>query len=521
MSETLSLNLDPHPSAEADDQSPAPRAPAGPTPFVTVGMIAANVLVFLVMVVCGVPFLSPNGQQVLPWGADFGPLTTSGQWWRLLTACFLHFGIIHLVMNMFCLLQVGVYTERLFGSVRYLLVYLLAGIGGNIAGLYFHPLTVSAGASGAIFGVYGGLLGFMAIYHRAVPRENLLKIGKSAAIFLGYNLIYGLASATTDLTAHVAGLLTGFGAGCLLAQPISTAGRGVRLVRPIGVALIVGLAGFAAIKHVPKSSASQAELFRQIAMGSSVTVGNNDKVLYSGIATKADAEAVAQMLVRLGLFKKPNVVILFHKEPGAASISISFDADESQYKVDPKLPPMVDNVTSKLVDGKTVIVHSMEKRAPLKRGPLPWDDPAILESLRTISPQLAYAAGGPPLTIRLLDGVGDVRNEVKFDASEVLVGSLDAVTYSGEATAQQARALGSALEASGFFKDRGATVNLVNNGDGPEVSFYLRDGASGNPQMGAAFAVIGKKIAPAVGGPPLTVHLVDNSRQATKDIEIR
>src|SRR5271163_1670709 len=124
-------------------QDEAPREIAV-TPF----LIVINVLVYLVMVLSGVPFLFSNGPQLVPWGANFGPLTMSGQWWRLLTACFLHFGLIHLAGNMLVLFWVGNFSERAFGNARFLLIYLLGGIGGSLASVYFHPLTVGAGASG-------------------------------------------------------------------------------------------------------------------------------------------------------------------------------------------------------------------------------------------------------------------------------------------------------------------------------------------------------------------------------------
>jgi rhomboid protease GluP len=190
-------------------------APARITPI----LIGLNALVFLAMVVTGVSITEPTSLQLVQWGANFGPLTVSGQWWRLLTACFLHVGIIHIAINMFILYQAGMFTERLFGPVRYLAVYLIAGIGGNILGILLHPNIVSAGASGAIFGVYGGLLAFL-LRNRAVVRPEAAKaIARSALIFLGYNLVYGLATPHTDLTAHIGGLFTGFVAGYALARP--------------------------------------------------------------------------------------------------------------------------------------------------------------------------------------------------------------------------------------------------------------------------------------------------------------
>src|SRR5438309_8053942 len=144
---------------------------ATPVAFVTPTIVALNVLVFIAMVIKGVPFLQPSAHAVLPWGANFGPLTSSGQWWRLLAACFLHFGIIHIAVNMYVLVQAGTFTERLFGNLRFALLYLIAGVGGNIAGLYFHPFAVGAGASGAIFGVYGALLAFLLVQKGVVPRQ--------------------------------------------------------------------------------------------------------------------------------------------------------------------------------------------------------------------------------------------------------------------------------------------------------------------------------------------------------------
>ncbi len=187
---------------------------------VTYALIGLNVLVFLAMLVSGISFTNPTVLQLLQWGANFGPLDRSGQWWRLLTACFLHIGFLHIAFNMYVLYQVGPFTERLFGSLRYLAVYLAAGVGGNLLGLWLHPMTVSAGASGAIFGVYGGLLAFLLKERAALRPEAVKSIGQSALIFIAFNLFYGAASAHTDLTAHIGGLATGFLAGLLLARPL-------------------------------------------------------------------------------------------------------------------------------------------------------------------------------------------------------------------------------------------------------------------------------------------------------------
>ncbi|MGI4827854.1 MAG: rhomboid family intramembrane serine protease [Janthinobacterium lividum] len=186
-------------------------------PIVTPILIALNVLVFIAMLVGGLSPFDPTAEQVLRWGANFGPLTESGQWWRLFTACFLHFGIVHIGFNMYVLYQIGFFTERLFRGPRYLALYLVAGLGGNLIGLVLHPNVVAAGASGAIFGVYGGLLAYLLRYRGVANPQAAKAVTRSVFIFLGYNLLYGLADRHTDLTAHIGGLATGFLAGLVLA----------------------------------------------------------------------------------------------------------------------------------------------------------------------------------------------------------------------------------------------------------------------------------------------------------------
>ena len=192
---------------------------ARPASVVTLTLIAINVLIFVIMVVKGVSAIEPRPEDLLLWGADFGPLTLAGgQWWRLFTACFLHFGIIHIGFNMYVLYQVGMTTEFLYGRAKYLFIYLLAGVGGNIVSLYVHPDSVGAGASGAIFGVYGAFLGFLLIRRSVIPKLAMAQMVRSAAIFLGINLVYGLARAGTDLSAHIGGLAIGFVLGCYLSH---------------------------------------------------------------------------------------------------------------------------------------------------------------------------------------------------------------------------------------------------------------------------------------------------------------
>jgi rhomboid protease GluP len=183
----------------------------------TTTLIAINTLIFLLMVAKGVSFISPTADSVLAWGADYGPRTLNGQWWRMFTSLFLHFGIIHLAFNMLVLANIGPFMESLSGRVSYLILYIVSGIGGGAASLAFHPTIVSAGASGAIFGLYGGLLGFLLRHRNVIPKETLQPLSKGALTFVGYNIIFGLRPGV-DMAAHIGGLAAGFLLGLFLVQ---------------------------------------------------------------------------------------------------------------------------------------------------------------------------------------------------------------------------------------------------------------------------------------------------------------
>jgi rhomboid protease GluP len=186
----------------------------------TIVLIALNVLVFVVMVLQGVPAFNPRADSLLRWGADYGPLTLHGQWWRMVVSTFVHFGLIHLLFNMFVLFNIGLFLENLAGRVPFVTLYMVCGLGGSAASLAWHPSVVSAGASGAIFGLYGALLGFLFRRRDSIPAESLTSLRKGALTFIGYNLLYGLRPGV-DMAAHVGGLGTGFVLGLFLIQPPS------------------------------------------------------------------------------------------------------------------------------------------------------------------------------------------------------------------------------------------------------------------------------------------------------------
>ncbi len=103
--------------------------------FFTPIIINANILVFILMVISGVHVLLPDNESLINWGANFRPITLEGQWWRLLTSCFIHIGVIHLLMNLYALIYIGLLLEPLLGKTRFFSAYILSGIGGSAASL--------------------------------------------------------------------------------------------------------------------------------------------------------------------------------------------------------------------------------------------------------------------------------------------------------------------------------------------------------------------------------------------------
>jgi len=163
-------------------------------------------------------FLRAN--QLVAWGSNAGDRTLHGEWWRLVTSLFLHGSLLHLVFNMLALWQVGVLVERLFGSARFIALYAIAGVCGSIASVMWNPHVNSVGASGAIFGLIGGLFAFMRRENSGVPPTVVRDLRGSLLPFLVFSLVAGFAYPHTDNAAHIGGLVGGWLAGHLLARSL-------------------------------------------------------------------------------------------------------------------------------------------------------------------------------------------------------------------------------------------------------------------------------------------------------------
>jgi membrane associated rhomboid family serine protease len=191
-----------------------------PNAPVTPALIAANVLMFVIATALGGGLLVSDPAVMIRLGTDYTPLTLSGQWWRLLTSTFLHFGLLHIALNMWALYVNGIVAERIFGSVRYLAIYLVAGVTGSVASLLWHPIVNGAGASGAIFGVLGALLAFFLLRKGGLPASVVKAQRASAGVFVVYSLLNGVRGGI-DNAAHLGGLVGGFLMALILARPLN------------------------------------------------------------------------------------------------------------------------------------------------------------------------------------------------------------------------------------------------------------------------------------------------------------
>ena len=197
------------------------RAASEPSPA-TYALLAINIVIFIAMVASGISFITPQPDQVLHWGADYGPYTLSGQYWRLITSMFLHFGIIHIFGNMWCLWSLGRLAEKLLGSMSLVGIYLMTGIGASLLSLSWNPMRVSAGASGAIFGIAGALISVLYFGKLGLQPEGVKKLLGYVVRFAFLNLLFGLQG-HIDNMAHLGGLVTGLLIGFFLARTFNSA----------------------------------------------------------------------------------------------------------------------------------------------------------------------------------------------------------------------------------------------------------------------------------------------------------
>lgn len=173
--------------------------------------IALQVIMFFILEWNGG---STNTLTLIQYGAKFNPLILQGEWWRFFIPIILHIGFLHLLMNTFALYYLGLLVEKLYGSFRFLLIYIFAGFAGSLASFLFSP-SVSAGASGAIFGCFGALLYFGKVH----PHLFFRTIGVNVLTVIAINLAFGFVVPNIDNAGHIGGLIGGFSAASIVHLP--------------------------------------------------------------------------------------------------------------------------------------------------------------------------------------------------------------------------------------------------------------------------------------------------------------
>lgn len=250
------------------------RGSAWRTP-VTSGLLVLNLTVFAIMLMYGSGLWHASNGVQLAWGANFGPATQDGQWWRLFTAMFVHFGIVHLALNMWALWDVGRLVERLYGRLRFTVIYLGSGVVGNLLSLVVQGnQAVSGGASGAIFSLYGALLVFLWRERRQVDRGEFRWLFGAASVFTLLILGMGLIVPGIDNAAHAGGLVAGALLGILLARPWTSQSPCPQRLR-WGAAFGLSLGITFLVMHIPPPSYRFGEELR--ARGAILQFLNDDQ----------------------------------------------------------------------------------------------------------------------------------------------------------------------------------------------------------------------------------------------------
>ena len=180
-------------------------------------LFGANVAVYLAMAIGSGTVVNFPGHALL-FGANYGPYTLTGQWWRLLTYMFMHGGILHIAFNMWCLWDLGALAESLYGRVTYGAIYIITGAGAGLASVAWNPGVLSVGASGAIFGLAGALIASFYLGEFSLPSVALRGTLRSLLIFAAFNLFFGTMFAGVDNAAHIGGLVIGLILGAAIAK---------------------------------------------------------------------------------------------------------------------------------------------------------------------------------------------------------------------------------------------------------------------------------------------------------------
>jgi rhomboid protease GluP len=206
-------------------------------PLFTYIFFGVNIFIFGLMALAG----GSDPQTLIAFGVKDNGLIASGQWWRFVTPVFIHIGLLHLAFNSYALWIIGPQVEKLYGPARFVILYVLTGIAGVCGSYFYHPEARSAGASGAIFGLFGVLLVFGIRYRRSIPPEFKRAVGTGVVPVIAINLFIGFTIPGIDNSAHIGGLLIGAALAALVPfqKPGDETSGGLKAVQILLIALIV------------------------------------------------------------------------------------------------------------------------------------------------------------------------------------------------------------------------------------------------------------------------------------------
>jgi len=286
-------------------------------PIVVPAILSVNVLVFVAMLLGSGSF--SDADTLVGWGASFGPRTTNGEWWRVATALVVHTGLLQVIIYSVCLVQAGITLERLLGHAAVATVYVAAGLFANLQSLSTYPMGITAGASGAIFGVYGLLLATLlwsalqrapiepvlfgdlrgadtvdgeaapeAVEPVRIPLQTLTRMAPVAGLFLLYTLAAGGFG-----TAALAGLLTGFVCGLVFARRATEQKTPmVQIAAAVAVTAVIIIASAAILRGVADV---RPEIARLVALEDR-TAGAYEKAVNQFRNGALSAQALAKLI---------------------------------------------------------------------------------------------------------------------------------------------------------------------------------------------------------------------------------
>ena len=206
--------------------------------LITPVLIYLNIILFIIMAIDGTGIINSDPEKLIKWGANYRELTLNGELWRLISCMFIHIGIIHLIMNLYALIFIGSLLEPIIGKSKFITVYLVTGIIASTASLWWNTFALSAGASGAIFGLFGVFLALLTTnYIEKSIRLNLLKY---ILIYIVLNVVYGFKDGI-DAAAHLGGLFSGIIIGYAICYSLYNKSNQVIAYWTIGIVSFLGI----------------------------------------------------------------------------------------------------------------------------------------------------------------------------------------------------------------------------------------------------------------------------------------